>query len=685
VRTADEIGREGLEQWHGQVTETYLPKLQWPGAYTIYDEMRRRDPTLRSILNAVRLLGRQASWTVERRGDGLADEAADHVARNLETMSHTVDDLIDDALTMLPFGWASSELVYERRDDGRIYWKKIAPRRQSSLARWEFDDAGGMQGWWQRAAPDYEDVFLPVHKLLHFVAERDGTNPEGLPLFESAYEPWYFVKNLQIISGIGWQRSFVGLPVFEFEDTPSDTDKALVKSISAGLQVGSQQYVSVPPKISFRLETVANTNADSLLNTIRMYRVMMTQMVLADFIWLGTSGSAGSWSLGSDKSTLFLMGVNGYLDRIAEVWTQYGVSRLLDANPAFAGLPQDQRPAIVHSDVRKFKLTELGSFVQQIAQYIPLYDSDAVWLREQAGLPEASGERLTPRQGQEGEGAVWRYPDDREPVGAASEFRGDEIELAEVDYQHEEERREMEDGLAGVVGEFLDAQLDRVLKAASAALNVGADDAFWEAEVEAMREVLLRDVLRTVLALAEMAVEDVEEDFVGGADWALVNARAAAWAREYVGDLIRQVTETTREATRETIATWIETGGTLDDLVETLAPTYGPQRAELIATTEVTRAFDEANDLVRQRVGLPAADVKAPAHPRCRCYTRPVFVDGEWLIVWNTVRDELVCKQPLSMPWGRVAGCREMHTRVVGGPSGLIGKTLSEARRALGD
>lgn len=393
VKSAQEIGREGLEAFYGQITETYLSKLQWPGVYSIYDEMRRRDPTLRGMLLAVKLLARQSSWKAEPATDAQGDrDAAAYLNECLGDMSHTVEDLIDDVFTFLPFGWASFEIVYKRRDrkrslfdDGKIGWRKLAFRRQSTLQRWDFDEAGGLKGWYQQAAPDYQDVFLPVEKLIHFVSERDGGNPEGFALFESAYEPWYYVKNLQIINGIGWQRAFVGLPTFEFEQKPSSTDLADVKAIGQGLAVDDRQYVSVPPGVKFSLNSVTNSNATGLLETIKFYRTLMLQMVLADFIMLGTSSGTGSWALGSDKSEIFIMAVNGYLDKIEAAWNRYGVARLFEYVD-FPGMTA--HPRVVHSEIRKPNRNELANFVAQIGNYIKLRDEDEMWIRSQAGMPE---------------------------------------------------------------------------------------------------------------------------------------------------------------------------------------------------------------------------------------------------------------------------------------------------------
>jgi hypothetical protein len=428
-----EIGAEGLPTFAGRVTEPYLDKLEWPQAYDTYDEMRRRDPTLRSIIHVTKLLAKTATWKVETATDQPGDrEAGEFLSSAIDGMSHTMGDFIDDALTAIPFGWSSFEEVYQRRpEDGRIGWRKLAYRRQSSFSRWLFDDAGGFQGWVQSPAPTYSEITLPIDRLLHIVMERDGNNPEGMSLFESAYEPWHFVVNLQIISGIGWQRAFVGLPVFHFTERPAAGDKQVVTEIGQGLQVGAKQYVSTPSNIDFRLESTANSGADSLLNTIRFYRTLMTQLVMADYILMGMGGG-GSWSLGSDKSSLFLMAIDGMLDRIEEAVNQYAVKRLFGYN-SFPGMTEI--PRLSHTKVQKIRLSDLGSFVQQIASYIPMYESDAVWLREQSGMPQPASDatpldRAPSQQSPVMPQVPWQYPVERAPVGAeASEFAdADDVE-----------------------------------------------------------------------------------------------------------------------------------------------------------------------------------------------------------------------------------------------------------------
>lgn len=381
-----EAGVEGLNAFYGHVSETYISNLEWPQAYGVYNEMRRRDPTLRSILNAGRLLARQATITAEPASDSAADkQAAEWLEAVLDSMTHTVDDFIDDVFTFLPFGWSSFEMVYRRNEDGTIGWDKLAFRRQSSFERWEFSDKGDMLGWWQIAAPNYKETLLPAGKTLHFVAERDGNNPEGLCMFESAYEMWHFVKNLQIISGIGWQRTFVGLPVFKFEFEPSANDKAAVEAMGQGLTIDEKQYASLPPGVDMDLKSTTNTGAQSLLDTIRMYRIFMAQIILADFFFLGSTDS-GSRALGADKSELFIMAINGLMEKIVQAWNRQGVKRLYDfeANkiPGMTDYPR-----LKAKEITKPNLPELADFLQKISPLITLGDEDQIWIRDQANMP----------------------------------------------------------------------------------------------------------------------------------------------------------------------------------------------------------------------------------------------------------------------------------------------------------
>jgi len=107
-----------------------------------------------------------------------------------------------------------------------------------------------------------------------------------------------------------------------------------------------------------------------------------------------------------------------------------------------------------------------------------------------------------------------------------------------------------------------------------------------------------------------------------GADWALVNEAASAWASQYGYDLVQGVTAHTREALQRAVGGFFEEALSREELVGRISGLFGPVRAEMIAVTEVTRAASEGQQgLVTEVAGQGI----------------------EMIDTWSTRNDELVC------------------------------------------
>lgn len=172
---------------------------------------------------------------------------------------------------------------------------------------------------------------------------------------------------------------------------------------------------------------------------------------------------------------------------------------------------------------------------------------------------------------------------------------------------------------------------------------------------------MLRELRRTVRAagrgvvyspsdeeLARMMLPFMRTAAVGGAiegmapiismgmafDELAVNQAAVSFAREYAGSgITRRINDNTRRIVNDEVTNWIaEPGHKQRDLVERLAQTFGKQRANTIAVTELTNAYSGGaiagwRDINRQ-VG---ADI----------------ITGKQ---WLTANDERVC--PICAPLG---------------------------------
>lgn len=136
-------------------------------------------------------------------------------------------------------------------------------------------------------------------------------------------------------------------------------------------------------------------------------------------------------------------------------------------------------------------------------------------------------------------------------------------------------------------------------------------------------------------------------------DYTLLNTAAHQYARQHSFNLVSQVTQTSKRALQGALSDWIYSGEPLRALVDTLAPSFGPVRAEMIAVTEITRVYAESNKIgwreygVEQQrwntavddivcpicaprhgklYGLNDGDGTPPAHVNCRCWNQP-YID----------------------------------------------------------
>jgi hypothetical protein len=132
-------------------------------------------------------------------------------------------------------------------------------------------------------------------------------------------------------------------------------------------------------------------------------------------------------------------------------------------------------------------------------------------------------------------------------------------------------------------------------------------------------------------------------------DIAKVNVVAWAWATSYSYELITGITDTTRALVSQVTAQFIATPGmTVGDIAAALEVPFGPVRAQMIAVTETTRAYTQANLIMQSRL-------------------REMGV--ETVRVWQTSKDDKVCNicGPLdSKPeseWGEYAGGPPAHVR----------------------
>lgn len=419
-------GRSGLDQFDGVIRDDILPELSGPDGKRRLKFMREQDPVVGAILHAIEMLMRGVDWSVNPADD--SSEAAD-IARFVDEcrsdMSVSWPDLISDIVSFLPFGWAWFETIYKLRggdtergetrsrfNDGKIGWRKFDIRAQETLARWIFDNDGGIAAMVQQPPPNYEQITIPIEKSLLFRTSAARGNPEGRSVLRNAYRPWFYKSRIENIEGIGIERDLAGLPVAfvpaelldpnagEKETAALSSIRAVVRNIRRDEQEGiifPMEWEDGHQLFDLKLLSTGGSRQFDTDKIISRYDQRIAMTLLADFILLGHE-AVGSFALSSDKTDLFATSLGAWLDHIASIFNQHAVPRLLRLN----GMDTTLAPELAHGDIEPQNLGALGTYISQLAAAgFPLFPNPELeqHLMDVAGLPapvEASEHETPP-------------------------------------------------------------------------------------------------------------------------------------------------------------------------------------------------------------------------------------------------------------------------------------------------
>lgn len=375
-----QLGVSGLRRYGPYVYEEFLPELRWPNAGKIYQEMSDNDAVIGSILYLAEMLIRGSSWTVEPASESAEDIEA---AKFLESCMHDMDmswaNTICEILSMLTYGFSFHEIVYKVRrgpsesngrykskySDGRIGWRRLPIRAQTSLAEWEFNDEGDVTAFIQQCEPMFKRVRIPMSKGLLFRTRISKDNPEGKSLLRNAYRAWFFKKHFEEIEGIGIERDLAGFPVLtapENMDLWDDTNPEMVKlkanaeDLVASVRRDSEEGILLPAGWKLELLTSGSSRQIDIGSTIERYDNRIAITMLSDIILIGNTKS-GSFALADTKQSLLAAALQAQLSNIADVFNAKAVPDLFKYN-TFKNLTD--YPKIVPGNIQTPSLNEVA-------------------------------------------------------------------------------------------------------------------------------------------------------------------------------------------------------------------------------------------------------------------------------------------------------------------------------------
>lgn len=421
INPYQEIGRTGLRQWGGYVLEEWLAELQGKRGAEMYREMSDQDPVIGGILFAIEMLVRKVTWWVEPASDQPEDVQAQEFLQQclFEDLQFSWSDTVSEIMSFLPYGYYLCETTFKRRrgenrdpgmsskfQDGKVGLAKLATRSQDALLHWEFDDHDDWLAMHHQPPPTYTTYRIPREKALLFRTKVHKQNPEGRSILRNAVRPYYFLKNIQNIEGIGVERDLAGYPTLKAPPDVNiwnENDPAMAQLLSQAQAFITQvrrdelEGAIFPDGWEFVLQKGGGSRAFNTNEIITRYEQRIATSVLADMILLGQD-KVGSYALAGQKQDLFSAALETFLDQIAAVFNTDLVPRLFKLNGLNVGSGLTDWPKLSHGTVEDIDLSTLAELLTALGSAgAPVFAGDTEdkllnAILERAGLPAAEAD-----------------------------------------------------------------------------------------------------------------------------------------------------------------------------------------------------------------------------------------------------------------------------------------------------
>lgn len=393
--------------WWTTLSKESTPELRWPLNLTVFDNMRRQDAQVSSVLRAVTTPIMRTPWRID--GAGCDPRVVEHVANDLGLpivgKGNDVSQLrrrgrfswtehLRLALLFLPFGHMFFEQVYWiDPQTGLAHLRKLGPRMQRSISAINVARDGGLESieqWGPLGVGRGDKIVIPVDRLVAYVLDREGGDWLGTSLLRPAYKHWLLKDRLLRVQTQTVERNGMGIP--KYKDQPNGTPDTLEagEEIAASVRAGDNAGVALPDGADLELMGVSGELPDAD-KPIRYHDEQIARAVLAHFLNLGTQ--TGSWALGTTFADFFTLSLQSVADIVRDTATQHVVEDLVDIN--FGA--DEPAPRIVFDEIG----TRGDSIVNAIAVLVNANvlhaDEDLEqFVRTSLGLPAFSGQPTLP-------------------------------------------------------------------------------------------------------------------------------------------------------------------------------------------------------------------------------------------------------------------------------------------------
>jgi phage gp29-like protein len=372
-----EIGASGVETDSvGFVQQKdYNPDWTGPNGVALSEEMRKSDGSIRSVLQAMKLPLRRATWRVsplaEDGGDDKDKEIADFCHRNLifsDDQHDTWDVVLRHILLQLDFGFSILEKIWTINEKGEYILARLAPRLPQTIKDFKIKKDGSLDYVVQEAMKNgkMQTLKIPGTYCAIFCYDKEGDNYWGISLLRYIYMHWYYKKELYRIDAVKHDRFGIGIPMgyiakgYVLKTKERDEVVELLK----GLRSHHRAFGLLPEEIQVKIMTPENEHGGTagLMDSVDHHDVMIARAVLALFLTAG-SQKHGNYGTTVTWQDLFLYSLQSLALQIGQDLQRQVVRDLCNYNFDM----RDRRyPQVTASTLEDTNIKELAASIYNL-------------------------------------------------------------------------------------------------------------------------------------------------------------------------------------------------------------------------------------------------------------------------------------------------------------------------------
>ncbi len=292
------------------------------------------------------------------------------------------------------YGFSVQEWTAEKRDDGIIGFKDIAPRPQKTIRQWDVNPTGSVLGMVQQDPVSFREIYLPRKKTVYVVDDSLNDDPEGLGLFRQIIEPSRRLQRFQTLEGFGYETDLRGIPVAraplsilqelelngeltaaqrrQIEQPIRDFLKNHIKSPELGLMLDSAPYrgldeAGTPSRIlKWDIDVLkgegAGAGLEEIAAAIERINREIARILGVEQMLLG-SNDRGSFAMAESKSENFLLIINSTLQELASTYER----DLIDAMWRMNGWDDKLKPTLKIEPVQFRDVAQIAAALKDLA------------------------------------------------------------------------------------------------------------------------------------------------------------------------------------------------------------------------------------------------------------------------------------------------------------------------------